>query len=192
MQVLDDQQQRGQLGQAGQQRQDPVEQLDPLEAVPGWGHRPRLGGQLGQEPAQAGQGRGQRGGHLGLARPGAEVAEGVDEGDIGEADVADLHAAADQHPDAGPAGPGGQLVQQPGLAHPGVAGDQPDRRAPALGPVEQAEQAAQLIGAADEAGGGGGGHAGKYGPPPDSGARGSRPAHLSTRPPSVMRGAERP
>jgi hypothetical protein len=33
--VLDDQQQRGQLGQPDQQRQHAVEQLDPLEAVPG-------------------------------------------------------------------------------------------------------------------------------------------------------------
>ena len=67
VEVLDHQQQRGQLGQADQQRQHPVEQLDPLEAVPGRRRRPLVGGQLGQQPAEAGDGRGQRGRDLGLA-----------------------------------------------------------------------------------------------------------------------------
>ena len=58
MEVLDHQQQQGQLGQADQQRH-PVEQLDPLEAVPGRRRRPVVGGQLGQQPAEAGDGRGQ-------------------------------------------------------------------------------------------------------------------------------------
>jgi hypothetical protein len=188
VQVLDDQQQRGQLGQADQQRQHPVEQLDPFEAVPGRRRRTLAGGHLGQQPAQAGQGRGQGGGDLGLARAGAEVAEGVDEGHVREADVADLHAAADQHPDAAALGPGGELGQQPGLADAGVAGDQPDRRPATLGPVEQAEQALELLGPADEAAGGCGGHAGKYGAPADSTARGSWPAHLRTRPPCITKG----
>ena len=117
---------------------------------------------LGQEPAQAGHSRGQQGGHLGLARSGAEVAEGVHEGHVREANVADLHAAADQHPDAAALGPGGELVEQPGLADAGVAGDQPDGRAAALGPAEQGDQVAELLGPADEAAGGCGGHAGKW------------------------------
>jgi hypothetical protein len=188
VQVLDDQQQRGQLGQPDQQRQHAVEQLDPLEAVPGRRRWAVVGGQLGQQPAQAGQGRGQGGGHLGLARAGAELAEGVHERHVRQADVADLHAAADQHPDAPALGPGGELVEQPGLAHAGVAGDQPDRRPPALGPVEQAEEALELLGPADEAGRRCGGHAGKYGAPADSGARPRSPAHLSTRPPCMTKG----
>src|SRR4030095_11608817 len=147
-----------------------------------------VGGRLGQQPAQAGQGRGQRRGHLGLAGAGAEVAEGVDERHVGEAHVADLHAAADQHPDPAALGPGGELVEQPGLADAGVAGDQPDRRPAALGPVEQAEQALELLGPADEAGGGCGGHAGKYGAPADSGAPELSPDHLRTRPPCITKG----
>jgi hypothetical protein len=186
VEVLDDQQQRGQLGQAGQQGQHPVEQLDPLEPVPGRRGRPGVGGGLGQQPAEAGHGRGQGGGHPGLAGAGAEVAEGVDEGHVREADVAGLHAAADQHPDPGGLGPGGQLVEQAGLADAGVAGDQPDRRAAALGPLQQPEQAVELLGTADEAGGGRRGHAGKYGVGPDSGASG--PSHLRTRPPSSTNG----
>ena len=64
--VLDHQQERGQLGQADEQRQHPVEQLDPFEAVPGRRRRPVVGGQLGQQPAEAGDGCGQRGRDLGL------------------------------------------------------------------------------------------------------------------------------
>ena len=129
MQVLDHQQQRGQLGQADQQRQHPVEQLHPLEAVPGGGAAP------GRWPARAGAGPGwarpRPAGRPPRPRPaGPEVAEGVDEGHVGQADVADLHAAADQHPDAAALGPGGELVEQPGLADAGVAGDQPDGRPP--------------------------------------------------------------
>src|SRR5206468_5645839 len=80
----------------------------------------------------------------------ADVAEGVDERDVGQADVARLHAAADQHPGAPRLGPDGQLLQQPRLADARVAGDQPDRRPALLGPGEHGEEAIELLGTADE------------------------------------------
>ena len=62
----------------------------------------------------------------------AEVAEGVDEGHIGGR----RHRPPCSRlpgPDAAVGGPGGELVQQPGLADAGVAGDQFDGRPPAVG-----------------------------------------------------------
>ena len=92
VQVLDHQQQRGQLGHADQQGQHAVEQLDPLEAVPGRRRRPLVGGQLsGSSRPRLGTAAAS-GAATGLAWTAAEVAEGVDEGHVGEADVAHLHA----------------------------------------------------------------------------------------------------
>jgi hypothetical protein len=150
VQVLDDQQQRGQLGQAGQQRQDAVEQLHPLEPV---ARRCRRGGGVPgawQQQAETRHGRRQPVGQLRLAWPGAEVAEGVHKRHVRQAEVADLHAAADQHPHALRFGAGGELAEQAGLAHAGVAGHQRHRRAALPGPGEHAEQPAELGGAAHE------------------------------------------
>ena len=82
-------------------------------------------------------------------RAGAEVTEGVDEGHIGEADVADLHAAADQHPDAAAGGPAASSSSSRVLPTP--ASRRSARRPAPLGPVEQGEQAVELFGPADEA-----------------------------------------
>ena len=160
---------RGQLGQADQQRQHPVEQLDPLEAVPGgagpWSvassgsSRPRLGTAAASGAATSASPGGCRG--RGRRRRTARRAGRR------------RRPPCSRRPAPGPRGrrPGRRARRQPGLADAGVAGDQPDRRPPAVGPVEQAEQAVELFGPADEAGGGRGGHAGKYGPPADNGAR---------------------
>ena len=145
VEVLDHQQQRGQLGQADQQRQHPVEQLDPLEAVPGRGRRPVVGGQLGQQPAEAGTAA--PAGPPPRPRPGgAEVAEGVDEGHVGEADVADLHAAADQHPDAA----AWARRRRPAAGSCRRRRRRRSARRPAarVGPVEQGDQAVELFGPA--------------------------------------------
>jgi len=50
-----------------------------------------------------------------------QLAQGVHHGQVRQADVAKLDAAAAEHPHPPPAGPVGQGQQQPGLAHPGVA-----------------------------------------------------------------------
>src|SRR4029453_13305891 len=145
--------------------------------------RPGRGAGGGGGGARPGRARGGGRAPPGRAGAAAEVAEGVHERHVRQADVADLHAAAVEDADAAALGPGGQLVEQPGLADAGVAGDQPDRRPSALGPLQQGEQAVELLGPADEAGGGRGGHSGEYGPPSDSGASGR--FHLRMRPPCM-------
>ena len=104
----------------------------------------------GQEPAEAGSGRGRTDQESGLLRVVGELAQGVDHGQIGQADVAQLDTATGQHPHPAPASPVGERQQQAGLAHPGVAGDQHHLRAALPGPFQRRVEPAQLDRPADE------------------------------------------
>ena len=86
----------------------------------------------------------------GLLRVVGELAQGVDHGQIGQADVAQLDTAASQHPRPAPARPLGERQQQAGLAHPGVAGHQHHLRAAPLGPFQHRIEPVQLGRPADE------------------------------------------
>ena len=160
--VLDHQHQRRSLGEAVEQRQHAVQELDLLEAVAGrWRLRALLPGG-GQQAAEAGHGGDQRRDQLGLVRAGAHVTEGVDERHVGQADVAHLEAPADQHPGAASGGLGRQLGEQAGLADTGLAGHQRHRRTAGLRPRQQLQELGELLGPADERRTGRIHHPGKY------------------------------
>jgi hypothetical protein len=94
---------------------------------------------LREQPAQGGA-RGKR-----VTDPGGlgGAAERVGERQVGHA-VAQLGALAGQDGEAASSGEPGDLADQAGLAHTGVAADQRDHRAARLGIVEHREQAAEL------------------------------------------------
>ena len=137
---------------------------DPWSVASSGRSRPRLGTAAASEAA------------LGLTRPECRGRGRRRRRARREADVADLHAAADQHPDAAALGPSTASSSSsrvlPTPASPAIS---PTAGRPRSGPVEQGEQAVELLGPADEAAGGGGGHAGKYGPPGRQ--RGTPPSH---------------
>ena len=83
-------------------------------------------------------------------RVGGDGAEQVDERQIGQADVAEVDAVAGEHPHAAFGGPGGQLVEQPGLADPGVAGEQDGGGPARLRALDMRQQAGELIGPAHQ------------------------------------------
>jgi hypothetical protein len=64
--------------------------------------------------------------------------------------LAQRHTTATQHLHPLPARDGGQLLDQPGLADPGLPAKQHDQRLAAGGTPEQLAQPRQLLGAADE------------------------------------------
>jgi hypothetical protein len=103
-----------------------------------------------QQAAKAGRGRGDPRQQLGLVGVLGELAESVDHGEVGEADVAELDGRAHEHPHPTPPGAVGKRQQQAGLAHPGVSGEQDDLRLAALGPLQGGDEPAQLHGPADE------------------------------------------
>jgi hypothetical protein len=57
-----------------------------------------------------------------------------------------------QHPHSPRAGPDGQFVEQPGLAHARVTGEQDCGRPAAFRPLEVREQAVELVGPAHQRG----------------------------------------
>jgi len=79
-----------------------------------------------------------------------QLAQGVHHGQVRQADVAKLDAAAAEHPHPPPAGPVGQGQQQPGLAQPGVARQQNHLRAALPGPLQHRIEPARLDRPADE------------------------------------------
>jgi hypothetical protein len=150
MEVLQHQHHRGPFRAADQHGPHRVEHLQLVQVVArGPAHEP---GRVdpGQEPAQSGRGRRRPGQQLGLLRVVGEPAQGVHHREISQADVAQLHAASAEHPHPAAPGPLAKCQQQPGLAHPGVAGDQHDLGPALLGPVQRRLELAQLDGPADE------------------------------------------
>jgi hypothetical protein len=148
VQVLQDEQNGPCGGQLGEQAEDRPEQLllrEPgqVAAIAG------AGGPVREQAAEnrpAGQRIEQRDGR---GRTGGPVPQGIGEGQIGNA-VAELGAAAGKHHKTAARGPGGQLRDQPGLAHPRVSADQRVGRPAGCGVVEQAEQAPEFTVPADQ------------------------------------------
>jgi hypothetical protein len=146
VQVLDHQQHRRPFGEARQHRPHGVEHLQLGQVLTGGPGRL----DPGQEPAEAGRGHGRAGQQPGLLRVVGEPPQRVHHGQIGQADVAQLDAAAGEHPGPAPARPLGQREQQAGLAHPGVAGHQHHLRTALLGPFQHRVEPAQLDHPADQ------------------------------------------
>jgi hypothetical protein len=72
------------------------------------------------------------------------TAQRVGQRQVGHA-VTQLGALAGQYGKAPPGGQPGDLADQAGLAHPGIAADQRDHRAARLRVVEQREQPTELV-----------------------------------------------
>ncbi len=141
VQVLQDQQQRRDVRQLGEQRGHALEEAQPrpvrrppvvrAAAEQPVGHR--VGGQHGGEPLVGGQ-----------------RAEDLGERQIGQTDVAQVHAVPGEHGGPGRRGPAGDLVQGPGLAHPGVPGDEHRASLTGTGALQDAGEAGEFVLAADE------------------------------------------
>ena len=118
--------------------------------------------QLGQQPGEflllAGRGGGQ------LVRQGpAQGAQRGGEGGEGQPVGADLDTAAERDDGSPAVGRGGELLDEPGLADPGLAADQQRLRLARGGAGERVVQDGQLVGAADEDGADGPGlHGGEH------------------------------
>ncbi len=114
MQILQHEQQRGDIRHIGQQPRHPLEQPQPPV------HVPHATGAGPQQPLHHGV-RGQSGGEPLIAR---EHTQHLGERQIRQPDVPEIHAMPgdDGHPGRG--GPPGHLVQHPRLTDPGVPGDQ--------------------------------------------------------------------
>jgi hypothetical protein len=150
VQILQHHHDRGLLRSAHQQGAHGVKDLQLVLAVAD--EPTRRPGLLepGQQPAQAGRGGGDLSQQLCLGRIVAKATQGVHDGQVGKADVAQLHTAAGEHPHPSPTGLVGELQEQTGFADPSIAGQQHDLRPALLGPVQCCLEPAQLISPADE------------------------------------------
>jgi hypothetical protein len=153
VQVLHDPQQRRRRGQPFDQAQQQLEQ-PPLTGLAGTrgtgagGGRLATPGKVGQQPAQLLPGR--AGDHLQLGRVQlvGQAPQRLDHRRERQPLLAQRHAPTNQHAGALPLRCRGQLLDQPGLAHPGLPAQQ--RRAVG-GTRQELAQPRQLLGAADEA-----------------------------------------
>lgn len=105
--------------------------------------------QLGQQAGQFLLLPGGRGGEL-VGQFAAQGAQGRGERGERQSVGADLHAAAECHDGALPAGGGGELLDQPGLADPGLATDQQRLRLARGGAGERIVQRVQFLDATHE------------------------------------------
>ena len=146
MEVLQDEDDAAVGGDALQHaRGELVEAGHALLVVP-----PRSGfAQFGQQPGQFLLLSRCRGGQFG-GQGAAQGAQGRGERGERQAVGADLDAAAECHDGPGAAGSGGELLDQPCLAHTGLAADEQRLRLPRGGAGERVVQRVQLVGAADE------------------------------------------
>jgi hypothetical protein len=151
MQVLHDPQQRRALGQPPdhphQQRKQP-----PLTGTCHRSARGRLAapGQVGQQPGQLGAGGAGDRRQPGRVQLAGQAPQRLDQRRERQALLAQRHTPTTQHPHTLPVGGGGQLLDQAGLAHPGLPADQRHQRLAGGGAPQQLAQPRQLLGAADE------------------------------------------
>jgi predicted enzyme related to lactoylglutathione lyase len=153
VQVLDEPQQRH---GGGQPLDHPEQQLEqpPLPGSAGdRGPRSRLaaptkvGHQAGQLlPGGAGDRR-----QLGRVQVVSEAAQRLDDRRKRQSLLAQRHTTATKHPHPPLTRGGGELLDQAGLAHPGLATDHHHQRLAVAGMGQQLVQPRQLVGAADEA-----------------------------------------
>jgi hypothetical protein len=165
VQVLQHEQQRARTGQFADEAGDRLEQLQPavvgrlrggavrqrpseVGALAGRRHHRQRTRTTGQQAGECRVGRGLRGERrIGRHRP-----QQVDEGQVREADVAEVDAVPRQHAHAPFGGAGGELVEQPGLADTGVTGQQDGGRAAGHRAVDVRQQAGELVGPAHQRG----------------------------------------
>ena len=119
-----------------------------IAALAGRHHRRPAAGAAGEQTGEHRIGRG-HGRQVGV--PGDRAQE-VDERQVGQPDVTEVDAVPDQHPDPAGAGSDGELVEQPGLADPGVPREQDGGAAAGRGAVDVRQQPAELVGPADDRG----------------------------------------
>ena len=150
VQVLQHHHHRGPLSAAQQHGPHGVEHLQLIQADAGLWIRRCRSHQPWQQPAKAGRRRGDLGQQLRVGRILSKTTQGINDGQIGQADVAKLDTAADKHPHPTPTGPVGELRQQAGLAHPSIASQQHQLRPALLGPVQDRRKPTKLIGPADQ------------------------------------------
>ena len=124
MEVLQHQHDRGSLRAAQQQGPHRVEDLQLLQSITGECAGRARPCHLRQEPAKAGRSRSDLSHQVRFLRVVGKATQCVHDRQVGKADVAKLHTAADKHPRPPMLGPVGKLQQQPGLAHAGIAGQQ--------------------------------------------------------------------
>jgi hypothetical protein len=120
--VLDDDEERGVVGEVVERSVDRLEQLGAVEALTG------RRGEAGQEPAaglevvERGVGVGEATGGLGVGV--VEAAEELAEREVGQRAVAEVETVSDGGAPPLHLGAGDQLAEHAGLADPGVAGEQ--------------------------------------------------------------------
>jgi hypothetical protein len=144
--------------QLAEQARDGLEQLQPpvldrlwgrpvLQGAPEVAVVPRHGGE-GSPGEQPGEHRvaGGRGRQVGIGR---DRAQQIHEGQIGQADVAKVDAVPDQHAGTTLGRPRRELVEQPGLAHARVTGQQDRGRATRHRVVDVRQEPRQFPGPAD-------------------------------------------
>ncbi len=144
VQVLQDQQQRGDVRQLGQQGGHALEQPQP---------RPRGGAPVTpvvRIAAEQPVGDRMRGQHGGEPLVGGQHSEDLGERQIRQAHVAQVDAVPGEDDRPGRGGPPGDLVQGPGLADPGVPGDQHGARLTGAGALQYAGETREFGLATDE------------------------------------------
>ena len=150
--VLDDEQDRRRFGEG---EHDAVQRLEQLylreflgrfRTAPGVTGVGEVGEQAGEHRAASGFGAQQRGAFRGRF----QRVQGVDDRDVGQSELADLDACADQNSAAGRSGARGDLLEEPGLADPGIAAHDRQPRHTVGRRVEHRCQLGELVGAADE------------------------------------------
>jgi hypothetical protein len=133
--VLDHEEDGRRLGESFEKRQDPAEELDLFELVAR--SRPPLLPEGREESPEGRHDSHQRGRERSLLGPGPEVAECIDERDVGEPDLAGFHASTYENPKPTPLGSIGELDQEPGLADSGIASDERDGPTALCGLIEK-------------------------------------------------------
>jgi hypothetical protein len=153
VQVLQHPQQRRPRGQPPDQPQQQLEQPPLTNSADDRGPRGRLAapGKVGQQPAQLlPGGAGDRLKLVGVQVV-SEAAQRLDDRRERQALLAQRHTTATQHPHAPLTHAGGELLDQPGLAHPRLTAQQRHQRLAVASTGQQLVQQRQLVGAAHEA-----------------------------------------
>lgn len=141
VQVLQDQQQWCDVRQFGQKGGHALEEPEA---------RGRGVGAVVRPAAEQPVGHGMPGQYGGEALVGGEHAEDLGERQIRQAHVAQVHAVTGEHGRPGRGGPSGGLVQRPGLADPGVPGDEDRAGLTGAGAFQYAGETREFVLAADE------------------------------------------
>jgi len=152
MEILDHEENRHAFRKGDQEGENAAEELDLFELIIRRGSRHTLFFDRGDEPTEVWHDAYQGVRKLDVLGMGSDIAEGIDEGHVGEPDITGLHTSADQDSHAPALGAGGQFGKQTRLAHTRITGDQRYRAIAPLGPLEKLYEPTELLGPADEEG----------------------------------------